>query len=179
MEGLEGEHIKRALRKFGQKTIQRAGANLLNGKRGYDTGKLLKSIDYDLAVYLNSFMLKFDYLDYGEAIDKGRKPSSRSQGGVLFKEILGWVQRKKLRPRNKFGQYEAWKNKTQQQRSIAYLVSRKIHRFGYEGTGFFTRAFEYHYKKTLPASIKKAYMLDFEQFMNYTLDQLKNGNNSN
>ena len=118
MEGLKGDHIKKALQKFGQKTIQRAGANLLNGKRGYDTGKLLKSIDYDLAVYLNSFMLKFDYLDYGEAIDKGRKPSSRSQGGVLFKEILGWVQRKKLRPRNKFGQYEAWKNKTQQQRSI-------------------------------------------------------------
>lgn len=179
MSKVPGEHIKRALQKFGQKTIQKAAANLINGKRGYDTGALMKSLDYDLAVSLNSFMLKFDYLDYGEEIDKGRKRSTRSNGGVLFNKILDWVKRKNLRPRSSTGQFQAWKNKTQQQRSIAFLVTRKIHRFGYEGTGFFTKAFDYHYKRTLPSSIKKAYMLDFDSFMKYTLDEINNGNNRN
>ena len=178
MAQFEGEALQKALRKFGQKTIQRAAANLMRGKRGYDTGKLMKSIDYDLAVSLNSFMLKFDYLDYGEAIDKGRSKTSNSQGGILFNKILAWVKRKNLRARNSRGQYTAWKNKTKQQRAIAFLVTRKIHRFGYKGTGFFTKAFEENYKK-IPASIRKAYMLDFDKFMKYTLDELNNGNNSN
>ena len=108
MSKVPGEHIKKALQKFGQKTIQKAAANLINGKRGYDTGALMKSIDYDLAVSLNSFMLKFDYLDYGEEIDKGRKRSTRSNGGVLFNKILDWVKRKNLRPRSSTGQFQAW-----------------------------------------------------------------------
>jgi|TARA_B100000497_G_scaffold88805_1_gene98993 hypothetical protein len=175
----KGENLSKALNKFGKKTVEVAAANLLRSKRGYDTGKLLKSIDYDVAVTLNAFSLKFNYEDYGEQIDKGRGKSNNSQGGVVYQNILEWVKRKKLRPRNSKGQYEAWKNKTQQQRSIAFLVARKINRFGYEGNGFFTNAFKQTYKK-LPKEIKKAYMLDFEKFMSFTLDEIKtNGNNGN
>lgn len=175
----KGENLTKALNKFGQKTIEVAASNLLRSKRGYDTGKLLKSIDYDVAVTLNAFSLKFNYEDYGEEIDKGRGASKQSQGGVVYKNILEWVKRKKLRPRNSKGQYEAWKNKVQQQRSIAFLVARKINRFGYKGNGFFTNAFKQTYKN-LPKSIKDAYMLDFDKFMKFTLDEIKrNGNDSN
>lgn len=174
----KGENLEKALKKFGQKTIEVAGANLVRSKRGVDTGKLLKSLDYDVAVTLNAFSLKFNYENYGEQIDKGRGKSNTSQGGVVYKNILEWVKRKRLRPRNSRGQFEAWKNKTQQQRSIAFLVARKINRFGYKGNGFFTNAFKQTYKK-LPKDIKKAYMLDFDKFMKFTLDQIQNGNNSN
>ena len=151
---------------------------LVRSKRGVDTGKLLKSIDYDLAVTLNAFSLKFKYLDYGEAIDKGRGKANTSQGGVVYRNILEWVKRKRLRPRNSRGQFEAWRNKTQQQKSIAFLVARKINRFGYKGNGFFTNAFKQTYKK-LPKDIKTAYMLDFDKFMKFTLDEIQNGNNGN
>ena len=57
----KGENLERALKKFGQKTIEVAGANLVRSKRGVDTGKLLKSLDYDVAVTLNAFSLKFNY----------------------------------------------------------------------------------------------------------------------
>jgi len=174
----KGENLQKALKKFGKKTVEVAAANLVRSKRGVDTGKLLKSIDYDLAVTLNAFSLKFKYLDYGEAIDKGRGKSNKFQGGVVYKNILEWVKRKGLRPRNSRGQFEAWKNKTQQQKSIAFLVARKINRFGYKGNGFFTNAFKQTYKK-LPNGIKKAYMLDFDKFMKFTLDEIQNGNNSN
>jgi hypothetical protein len=175
----KGENLTKALKKFGQKTIQDAGRNLINGKKGYDTGKLFKSIDYDVAVTLNAFSLKFNYEDYGEQIDKGRGKSNTSQGGVVYQNILEWVKRKKLRPRNSRGQFEAWKNKTQQQRAIAYLVARKINRFGYEGNGFFTRAFQKNYKK-IPKEIKRAYALDFDKFIKFTLDEIQtNGNNIN
>ena len=174
----KGENLQKALKKFGKKTVEVAAANLVRSKRGVDTGKLLKSIDYDLAVTLNAFSLKFKYLDYGEAIDKGRGKANTSQGGVVYRNILEWVKRKRLRPRNSRGQFEAWRNKTQQQKSIAFLVARKINRFGYKGNGFFTNAFKQTYKK-LPKDIKTAYMLDFDKFMKFTLDEIQNGNNSN
>jgi len=86
---------------------------------------------------------------------------------------------KKLKPGNTKGQYVACKNKTQQQRSISFLVARKINRFGYDSNGIFSNAFKQTYKK-LPKEIKKAYMLDFEKFMSFTLDEIKtNGNNGN
>tara|TARA_R110000824_G_scaffold79451_2_gene200121 strand:- start:800 stop:1333 length:534 start_codon:yes stop_codon:yes gene_type:complete len=174
----KGENLQKALKKFGKKTVEVAAANLVRSKRGVDTGKLLKSIDYDLAVTLNAFSLKFKYLDYGEAIDKGRGKANTSQGGVVYRNILEWVKRKRLRPRNSRGQFEAWRNKTQQQKSIAFLVARKINRFGYKGNGFFTNAFKQTYKK-LPKDIKTAYMLDFDKFMKFTLDEIQNGNNGN
>ncbi len=172
----KGENLEKALKKFGQRTIEVAGANLIISKRGVDTGKLLKSLDYDVAVTLNAFSLKFNYENYGEQIEKGRGKSNTSQGGVVYKNILEWVKRKRLRPRNSRGQYEAWKNKTQQQRSIAFLVARKINRFGYEGNSFYSKAFKQTYKK-LPKDIKRAYMLDFDKFMKFTLDEIQNGNN--
>lgn len=178
MTKFKGENLQKALKKFGKKTIQRAATLLINGKRGYDTGKLMKSLDYDLAVTANAFALKFDYLNYGEYIDKGRGPTRKGGNGSVQKDLLAWVQRKGLRPRNSKGQYVAWKNKIQQQRSMAFLIARKIHRFGYKGTGFFTNAFKENYKK-LPKEIKKAYMLDFDSFIKHTLDELNNGNNSN
>jgi len=174
----KGENLQKALKKFGKKTVEVAAANLVRSKRGVDTGKLLKSIDYDLAVTLNAFSLKFKYLDYGEAIDKGRGKANTSQGGVVYRNILEWVKRKRLRPRNSRGQFEAWRNKTQQQKSIAFLVARKINRVGYKGNGFFTNAFKQTYKK-LPKDIKTAYMLDFDKFMKFTLDEIQNGNNGN
>lgn len=171
MADFKGEHLQKALRKFGKKTVSRAASLLMMGKRGYDTGKLMKSLDYDLAITANAFALKFNYLNYGEYIDKGRGGAKKSSGGTTFKNILQWVQRKNLRPRNSAGQFVAWKNKSQQQRSIAFVITRKINRFGFKGTGFFTNAFKENFKK-LPKQIKKSYALDFDKFMKQTLDEL-------
>ena len=173
---LELEATKKALSKFGKDVIIKAATYLQTRKRGYDTGKLMKSLDYDLGVAANSISLKIRMEDYGLAINEGRGKSGGGSG-VLYPKILEWVKRKGLRPRNSKGQYEAWRNKAQQQRGIAYVVTRKIHRFGYKGTGFFDDAFAQSYKK-LPKKLTQAFALDLENFLNFTIDEI-NGNNSN
>jgi len=173
---LELEATQKALSKFGKDVIIKAATYLQTRKRGYDTGKLMKSLDYDLGVAANSISLKIRMEDYGLAINEGRGKSGGGSG-VLYPKILEWVKRKGLSPRNSKGQYEAWRNKAQQQRGIAYVVTRKIHRFGYKGTGFFDDAFAQSYKK-LPKKLTQAFALDLENFLNFTIDEI-NGNNSN
>ena len=173
---LELEATQKALSKFGKDVIIKAATYLQTRKRGYDTGRLMKSLDYDLGVAANSISLKIRMEDYGLAINEGRGKSGGGSG-VLYPKILEWVKRKGLRPRNSKGQYEAWRNKAQQQRGIAYVVTRKIHRFGYKGTNFFDDAFAQSYKK-LPKALTKAFALDLENFLNFTIDEI-NGNNSN
>ena len=170
---LELEATEKALSKFGKDVIIKAATYLQTRKRGYDTGKLMKSLDYDLGVAANSISLKIRMEEYGLAINEGRGKSSGGSG-VLFPKILEWVKRKGLRPRNSKGQFQAWKNKEQQQRGIAYVVTRKIHRFGYKGTKFLDDAFAQSYKK-LPKKIEKAFALDLENFLNFTIDEI-NGN---
>jgi hypothetical protein len=172
------EATQKALNKFGKDVVIRAATLLQTRKRGYDTGKLMKSLDHELAVAANSISLKFKMEDYGLAINEGRSKTASGGAGLLYPKILEWVKRKGLRPRNSKGQYEAWRNKAQQQRGIAYVVTRKIHRFGYKGTHFFDDAFKAKYK-TLPKSIEKAFALDVNKFLDFTLDEVRNGNNSN
>ena len=57
------------------------------------------------------------------------------------------------------------------------MITRKIHRFGYKGTKFLDDAFAQSYKK-LPKELEKAFALDLENFLNFTIDEI-NGNNSN
>jgi hypothetical protein len=171
------EKTQKALNKFGKDVVIRAATLLQTRKRGYDTGKLFKSLDHDLQIAANSISLKFRMEDYGLAIDSGRGKSGKNNGGQLFPKILDWVKRKGLRPRNSKGQFAAWRNKEQQQRGIAFVVTRKIHRFGYKGTNFFTDAFESQFKK-LPKKIEKTFALDVERFLAQSIDEI-NGNNGN
>ena len=175
---LELEATEKALNKFGKDVIIKAATYLQTRRRGYDTGRLFKSLDYDLAVAANSISLKIRMEEYGLAINEGRSPSKgKGGGGPLYPKILEWVKRKNLRPRNSKGQFTAWRNKEQQQRGIAYVITRKIHRFGYKGTKFFDDAFAQSYKK-LPKQLEKAFALDLENFLNFTIDEI-NGNNTN
>lgn len=178
MAKLDLKATEKALSKFGKKTVIKAASLLSIRKRGYDTGKLAKSLDYDLSVAANSIALQFKMEDYGLAINYGRGKSKSGSGGELYPKILEWVKRKGLRPRNSKGQFEAWRNKEQQQKGIAFAVTRKIHRFGYKGTNFFNDAFKENYKK-LPKQLKKAFELDVEKFLDYTIKDINNGNTSN
>ena len=177
MASFDYEKTQKALNKFGKDVVIRAATLLQTRKRWYDTGKLFKSLDSDLQVAANSISLKFKMEEYGLAIDQGRGKSGSGGSGALFPKILAWVKRKGLRARDSKGKFKAWKNKENQQRGIAFAVTRKIHRFGYKGNNFFTDAFEQNFKK-LPKKIEKTFALDVEKFLAQTIDEI-NGNNGN
>jgi hypothetical protein len=160
----------KALNKFGKEVVRKAAFNLTNQKR-YVSGKLWKSLDYKAITSNRSISLKFVMEDYGIILDEGRGKSQGGGSGDLYPKILEWVKKKGLRPRDSNGKFKAWKNKAKQQEGIAFAVTRKIHRFGYEPTNFFSDAFKLSFKK-LPRTLKKTFALDVERFLAQTIDEI-------
>jgi len=182
---------KKVLQDFGKNVVIAARKNLKkkrirrNGK-SYPlvaTGQLDKSVDDNLKVSPNSLQLQFMYLDYGAYLDAGvdgtkkkygerkyglKKFSYNSQGNSLkgmppTSSILKWVNKKRLRLRNK----DTGKFMKGGQKSLAFLIARSIFWFGKKPSYWFSDAFESAYKK-LPQEFIDAYALDVESFLDQT-----------
>lgn len=77
-----------------------------------------------------TFEIYMELPDYYKYIDEGRGPSAGSGNGSLFEKIKQWIQVKKLQvPLNKKG--------VPQLDSLAYVITRKIHKKGYEARPIF------------------------------------------
>lgn len=93
--------------------------------------------------------------EYYEATDTGRKPSSKKGSGSVFKNLTGgrgWIAQKRIKlPTTYTAKWKLkdgtiktkqrkYKNKTQANKALGFMISRKIHKFGFKGTGWFSRA---------------------------------------
>ena len=67
---------------------------------------------------------------------------------------------KRIVKKGKFTSYE----------STAYVISRSIWNKGIKASLFFTKPFEKGFKR-LPEDLRKAYGLDVEEFLEYTIKQ--------
>ena len=168
MAALSVKHKQEILKKFADNVTRLSKINIgasrnVNGKRRVidNTGKLRASLSYLLDVSPNSFSLAFLMEEYGEWVDKGRKPGKGAPPEVIQK----WVRQKPIRPRDKNGSYK--KATDANLNSLAYLINRKIKEKGIEPTNFFTDPFESEYKK-LPNNLIDAFALDLEDFINFT-----------
>lgn len=166
--------VEKALNKFAKDVVRSSESNLIRqGKRA--SGSLYNSIEHTLNVYPSSFDLNFEMNDYGEFVDKGVSGKERRYDTPYKftnkmpprKDILKWVNKKRLRLKGKDGKF-----KKGGQESLAYLIQRSIYKKGIKPSLFFTKAFEQHFKE-LPEELEKAFALDVEDFMEFTLN--KNG----
>ena len=174
---VRAENIKTALEAFGANVIRLAQINLgskqkarrSNGKIFYkrinNSGTLSRSLDYESNATDKSFSFAILMEDYGEWVDKGRKKGK----GVPPNDLLRWVKSKPIRPRTEGGSFQ--KVTESRQRSISYLINRKIKERGIEPTNFLTEPFNLKFKD-LPQEIVEAYALDVEDFLEFTIDQL-------
>ena len=155
---LEREFTKKALEKFSKYVVSQSRANLTR-KNMKNSAKLYNSIKGYVEASRNSFSLAFDMEDYGKFQDKGVRGAASSQRapnspyrfgsgtgkkGGLSKSIRAWVQQKRIQFRD--------------------LES------GLYPTNFFSAPFEKGYEK-LPEELIKAYNLDLESFLKYTIQQ--------
>lgn len=163
------------LDKFGRSLVKQSRANLTRkGKR--DRGALYNSLDYETKENKNSFEFSFLMEDYGVFVDKGVKGkvsqfkapkspfkfgSGTGRRGGLTDSISGWVDRKRIQFRNKKGQFITKK-------ATKFLIVRSIFNTGLETTNFYSRPFELAFKR-LPDDIVKAYALDLEEFLEFSL----------
>jgi hypothetical protein len=102
------------------------------------SGNLAKSFRYEL----NPTKLRLYAAAYAGAAEDGRKPTVNGGNGALREQIRRWIDQKGIVPKPDANGRAVSKD------SLAYLISRKIHR---EGTALFNGVD--HYGRTKPTGI--------------------------
>jgi hypothetical protein len=156
----KAENTKIALDKFGKYLVTQSRANLTRQKKNV-TKNLYNSLDYEVKV--NPKSIEFDFLmeEYGEWVDKGRKPGKMPPFGAIY----AWVARRKI-------QFKDTKTKKFLSYSeTARRVMIKIKAKGIEPSDFYTRPFNLGFKQ-LPEELRQAYELDVMQFLDFTINEL-------
>ncbi len=159
-------NTEKVFKAFAEKTTEMA-KSILRSKGKNASGNLEDSIDYDLKVYPSGGLeLQFKAAEYAKFVDKGvsgtkkryntpyRYKTKQPPSGVIDK----WVVRKGIR------QARDDKGRFIERKSLVFAIARNIKLFGIEPTNFFTRAFNFAYKK-LPAEVVKAYAKDYAKFL--------------
>jgi hypothetical protein len=156
----KAENTKLALDKFGKYLVAQSRANLTRKKKNV-TKALYNSLDYE--VKINPKSIEFDFLmeEYGEWVDKGRKPGKMPPFGAIY----AWVARRKI-------QFKDTKTKKFLSYSeTARRVMIKIKAKGIEPSDFYTRPFNLGFKQ-LPEELRQAYELDVMQFLDFTINEM-------
>lgn len=120
-------HLQDVLERFAIELRNTYQDNLIKNNR-IASGKLLNTVECKVKKGKNSYSVMMNLQDYWKWIESGRPPTTGGGSGDLKRAILDWIRIKPVLPQpDKNG-----KLPTPEQ--LAYLISRKIHTFGYEGT---------------------------------------------
>lgn len=90
------------------------------------SGKLSNSVKSIFKVDGTVYEVDFQLEEYWKAVEYGRKPTQNDGNGELRRNILEWIRVKPVLP-------TPYDGKLPTEEQLAYLISRKIHQFGYEG----------------------------------------------
>jgi len=168
-------NVKIVLDEFGERVTKLAKINVgatrtVNGKRRKidNSGKLRNSIKYNASVSKSGKSFQFDISmeDYGENVDRGRKPGK----GIPVNELLKWIKSKPIRLRDT--KTNSFVKQTESRiNSLAFLINRKIKEKGIAAANFLSDPFSKEFKN-LPDDIIEAFGLDLETFIEFSLDEL-------
>jgi hypothetical protein len=166
------------LQAFNKYVIQQARTNLTKGNKNV-TKELYDSLKATSKVNPNSIENYIEMADHGKFLDlgvKGKVSSQRAPNspfkygsgtgkkGGLTEGIRGWVKARRFQFRNrdtgKFMSYE----------QTAQLITRSIYLKGTKPTLFFSKPFAKGFE-SLPDELIKAYGLDIESFLKFTLNK--------
>lgn len=166
------------LQAFNKYVIQQARTNLTKGNKNV-TKELYDSLKAISKVNPNSIENYIEMADHGKFLDlgvKGKVSSAKAPNspfkfgsgtgkpGGLTEGIRGWVKARRFQFRNretgKFMSYE----------QTAQLITRSIYLKGTKPTLFFSKPFAKGFE-SLPDELIKAYGLDIESFMKFTLKE--------
>ena len=166
------------LQAFNKYVIQQARTNLTKGNKNVSKN-LYDSLKAQTKVSPNSIENYIEMEQYGQFLDlgvKGKVSSQRAPNspfkygsgtgkkGGLTEGIRGWVKARRFQFKNretgKFMSYE----------QTAQLITRSIYLKGTKPTLFFSKPFAKGFE-SLPEELIKAYGLDIESFLKFTLKE--------
>lgn len=129
------DHLREVLERYAVELRNEYQDNLIRSDR-VASGDLLNTVEYEVKDKNGTYTVSLRLQDYWKWVESGRPPTEKGGNGDLRTAILEWIKIKPVLPRpDKNG-----KLPTPQQ--LAYLISRKIHNEGYEGSQDLRKATE-------------------------------------
>ena len=116
------------------------------------SGKLSNSVKSLFSANGNLYEVSLQLEDYYKMIEDGRKPTKNGGNGELRRNILNWIRVKPILP-------QPYNGKLPTEQQLAYLISRKIHRLGYEGKQPLKKSVD-KYRSNIISDIEKALQED-------------------
>jgi hypothetical protein len=140
-------------------------------KRIDNSGKLRNSITSELKTrtedgrFSKGYII-FKMLEYGLNVDKGR----RAGKGVPPQVLIDWIKKKPLRIRDlETGSFV--KQTESRVKGLAYVINRKIKKYGIPATNFFTDAYESQEDKFM-AEMQEAIAQDNLEYISTKIDTI-------
>lgn len=99
------------------------------------SGSLSNSVTANVELDGTVFEVSLTLNEYWKYIEGGRPPTQNNGNGELRRNILQWIKAKPVLP-------TPFNGKLPTEEQLAYLISRKIHREGYEGKEPLKKTFE-------------------------------------
>jgi len=169
---MEVKRTQAALDAFKKFVIKQARTRLTKGKKNVSKD-LYNSLKADVKASENSFRMEFIMADYGVFVDKGvsgtdkkyNTPYSFRDKKPPAEPLAKWAKARNIRLRDEAGKFKKGNYTT-----IGHILARSIFKKGIKPSLFFTIPFEQGFKK-LPQELEKAFALDVEDFLAYTLKE--------
>ena len=171
---MDYKETKKALNAFAKKVIRESKKNL-NSQKINASGRLAKSLGYDVNIFPNSFSLSFEMEDYGKFIDKGVQGADSAKS-VNKTSPYKYTGRFKMIPPSSLDKWviskgisgiRDEKGRFIKRQSLKYAIATSVYQKGIRASMFFTKPFERAFKG-LPEDLIEAYALDVEDLLEFT-----------
>ena len=140
--------IPEIIQNWSNQRIKALQNNLLKKRNGYNSvasGKLYEDISGDVSTTPQGYNLSIKMQDYYFWVENGRKPTQGGGNGELYKNIYEWITNKSDLQSKVISKS---KDKIAATKSLAYVITRKIHEKGTKARPFIAPA-----QKQVPTDI--------------------------
>jgi hypothetical protein len=136
-----GDTLEDLLKEWAELKTRELEQSLLNSNSpisGRASLSLLQSLSaLPITTRGNDVIARIQANDYYEYVDGGRGPTRNKGNGGLRLAIQDWIASKGIQVRQSAG--ESGQTVIERNKSLAYVIARKIHRRGFKGNKFFSK----------------------------------------
>jgi hypothetical protein len=147
----DNDGVTRIIQNWGNELIKQLQNNLLKNKSNASSS-LSQSITPEITQPATGYNLSIMMQDYWFYVENGRKPTQGGGSGELYKNIYEWIQNKRDLQVNVISKSP---DRIAATKSLAYVITRKIHREGTKAKPFVSPALKQVTTQTLATRISE------------------------
>jgi hypothetical protein len=151
----DNDGVTRIIQNWGNELIKQLQNNLLKNKSNASSS-LSQSITPEITQPATGYNLSIMMQDYWFYVENGRKPTQGGGSGELYKNIYEWIQNKRDLQVNVISKSP---DRIAATKSLAYVITRKIHREGTKARPFVSPGLKQVTTQTLATRISE-YIVD-------------------